>query len=90
MGDNLEPRLWGCVIGFILAGVVGTVLRNILWYLGRVTAIWRPQTILLPTAQTPWQVLSNGCQSLFILIILIFFLVCLVGISLFMITFFLG
>jgi len=88
--DNIEPELLGCVIGFILANVIGFVFNRIFWYLGRVTAIWRPQTIRIPTAQSPWQVLNDGCQSLFILIILIIFLVFLVGISLFMVTLFLG
>jgi len=68
MGDNLGPGLCGCAIGFILAGVVGTVFRNILWHWGRVKAIGQKQTIKSTTDKTPWQVLGDGCQSIFILL----------------------
>jgi hypothetical protein len=60
----------GFAIGFILAGLVGFVSSRILWYWGRVTAIWRPQTIVLTTDRTPWQVLVDGCRSLLTLIII--------------------
>ena len=87
MGDNLGPGLLGCVIGFILAGVVGIVSSKILWHWGRVKAIGKPQIIKSTTDKTPWQVLVDGCKSLWILIILILilliiFLACLVGIFL--------
>jgi hypothetical protein len=76
--------LW-FLFGFILAGVVGTVLRNILWYLGRVTAIQKPQTTSLTTEKKPWQALVNGCKSLFMPIIRVVFFVIpwLVGVFLF-------
>jgi hypothetical protein len=68
MGDNLGPGLLGCIIGFIFAGIVGFISSRILWHWGRVTAIGKKQTIKLTTDKTPWQVLVEGCQSLFLLL----------------------
>ena len=68
MGDNLGPGLLGCVIGFIFAGVIGFISTRILWHWGRVTAIGKKQTIKLTTDKTPWQVLGDGCQSIFLLL----------------------
>lgn len=68
MGENLGPGLFGCIIGFFLAGVVGRVLRHILWHWGRVTAIRNPQIMSDATDRTPWQVLVDGCRSLLLLL----------------------
>jgi hypothetical protein len=68
MGDKLGPGLFGCIIGFFLAGVVGRVLGYILWHWGRVTAIRNPQVVRHTTDQTPWQILVNGCRSLLVLV----------------------
>jgi hypothetical protein len=71
----------GFVTGLIIAGVLAFVLRKILLYWKSVTAIRKPQAI--KTDKTPWQVLVAGCQSLLVLIILIIiFLACLVGVLL--------
>ena len=68
MGENLGPGLLGCIIGFFLAGVVGTAFRHILWHWGRIAAIRNPQIIVQSTDKTPLQVLVDGCKSLFILL----------------------
>ena len=77
MEENLGPGLFGCLIGFFLAGVVGRVLGYILWHWGRVTAIRNPQIISHATDRTPWQVLVDGCRSL-VLLLSIFILVVIV------------
>jgi hypothetical protein len=77
MGENLGPGLFGCIIGFFLAGVVGRVLGYILWHWGRVTAIRNPEIISHATDRTPWQVLVDGCRSL-LLLLSIFILVVIV------------
>jgi hypothetical protein len=77
MGYDLLLVLVGFAICAILVFFVGIVAGH--W--GAVTAIWRPQTITLTTERTPWQILVNGCWSLFVLIILITLI--LVGIFLF-------
>jgi hypothetical protein len=80
--------LW-FLFGFILAGFVGFISSRILWYLGRVTAIQKPHTISFTTEKKPWQVLVNGCKSLFMPIIRVVFFVIpwLVGIFLFVAAF---
>jgi hypothetical protein len=82
MGDNFASEfLVGFVTGLITAGVVGFVVRKMLWCWGRVAAIRKPQTI--KTDKTPWQVLVDGCKNFFLLIMLtIIFLACLVGVFL--------
>jgi uncharacterized membrane protein SpoIIM required for sporulation len=84
MGDSFALGLViGCVIGAILAWVIGAFVRKILWCWGRVKAIGKPQDIKSTADKAPWQVLVDGCKSLCILIILIIiFLACLVGIFL--------
>jgi hypothetical protein len=77
MEENLGPGLFGCLIGFFLAGVIGRVLRHIQWHWGRVTAIRNPQIISHATDRTPWQVLVDGCRSL-VLLLSIFILVVIV------------
>jgi hypothetical protein len=68
MGENPRPGLLGCMIGFFLAGFVGFVSSRILWHWGRVRAMGKPQTTKSTTDKTPWQVLVDGCKSLFILV----------------------
>ena len=60
--------LFGCIIGFFLAGIVGRVFGYFLWHWGRVTAIRNPQVVAHTTDQTPWQVLVDGCKSLVLLV----------------------
>jgi len=80
--------LW-FLFGFIFAGFIGFVYSRILWHWGRVTAIQKPQTISLTTEKKPWQILVNGCKSLFMPIIRVVFFVIpwLVGIFLFVAAF---
>ena len=68
MGDELGPGLLGCIIGFFLAGVVGRIVRYILWHWGMVRAIGNPQIVAHTTDRTPWQVLVAGCRSLVLLV----------------------
>ena len=75
MGENVGPGLLGCIIGFFLAGVLGFVSSRILWHWGRVTDIWRPQTTVLTTDRTPWQVVVEGCRSLLVLLGILILLV---------------
>jgi hypothetical protein len=83
MGDD---SALGFVIGFatgvIVTGVVGFVLRKIMWHWGRVKAIRKPQTIQSDTGRTPWQVLFDGCMSLVRLIIFILVVMFLLAVAL--------
>lgn len=91
VGTISTVLLW-FLFGFIFAGIVGTISRKILWHRGRVTAIQKSQTTSLIAEKTLWQVLVDGCKSLFIRIILIVFFVVpwLVGIFLFLTAFVFG
>jgi hypothetical protein len=87
MGDNFAPGfVVGFVTGVVIAGLVGASSVKILQCWKKVTAIRKPQTI--KTDKTPWQVLSDGCKNLLILIIL--FILILAGIFLFVATSVLG
>ena len=85
MGDNFVP---GLVVGFtsgvITLGIVGFAYNKIRWCLGRVKAVRKPQDIKTVSDKTPWQVMVDGCKSLCTLIILlIIFFACVVGVLLF-------
>ena len=85
MDDNF---VLGFVVGFvsgvITAGLVGASSIKILQCWKKVAAIRKPQDLKSATDKTPWQVLVDGCKNLFLLIMLIIiFLACLVGIFLF-------
>lgn len=82
MGDNFPPGfVAGFVTGVIVAGVVGFVVKRILWCWGRVIALGKPQGIKSTTDKAPWQVLVDGCKGLLLLLILV--ICALVGIVLF-------
>lgn len=83
MGDSFALAfVVGFVTGVIVAGVVGFVFGKIMWHLGRVKAIRKSQTIHSDTGRTPWQVLVDGCISLFKLIIFILVVIFLLAVAL--------
>jgi hypothetical protein len=83
MGDNLALALVvGCATGFIFAGLVGFVSSKILWHWKRVKAIRKPQIAVSTTEKTPWQVVVDGCASLFKLILFIFVVIFLLAAAL--------
>ena len=71
---NNTDLCFGIVIGFVVAGVLGFVLQQILFLVKRVQAADQPQKVFHETAQTPSQVVGAsvraGC-TLFILTIVV-------------------
>jgi hypothetical protein len=67
----------GLLVGVVVAGVVGFLGQQILFWIGEVQRSGQPQTITLETEETPrqvvWRSILAGCAlvCLFILVIIL-------------------
>jgi len=59
----------GILVGFLLAGIVGFVMNQILWKwgLGPIRAFFRPQSVSQRTAKSPFQVYVGFLRGMVIL-----------------------
>ena len=57
----------GVVVGLVVAYVVGSFVRHILWHRGRIHGFFSPQTVTHETNQTPCQKFWEACTSLIFL-----------------------
>jgi zinc transporter ZupT len=67
-GDN-DITWKGILVGFLLAGIVGFVINQILWRwgLGPIRAFFRPQSISQRTTKSPFQVYVGFLRGIAIL-----------------------
>jgi len=62
-------------LGVIVAGLVGfVVFRVAIWWGGKVTQMWKPQTVVHKTAKSPLQVVLEGLLAVALGVIAVYLL----------------